>query len=1026
MLRHPSLTLRGYPILVFVVLVVVLGAVFPIAAQPAVAAPAALVVAPASLAVSIPLGTSKKTTVRLTNSSGAAVTPAVYEANPPSALGAQAGINHPTGPRLVSLPQQAERLDHRLAADLAAAPDRRGDFIVYLRDQADLGAAYLIADWGQRGSFVYQTLASWADEHQRDLRNQLAARGLAYRPFWIVNAVLVHGSLADAQALVERGDVALVRANRATALPPEPAPAADDPCSPDQPGNPLCWDIRKIGADRVWRDFGVTGRGVVVANIDTGVDYTHPALAAQYRGYLGPGRYSHDYNWFDPQAILRAPTDKNSHGTHTMGTMVAAGDGTAAHPSVGVAPGARWIAAQGCDFYLCSESDLIASAQWVLAPTTLDGTRPRPDLRAMIVNNSWAGPGGDSWYAGYTAAWRAAGLFPVFAAGNASGGEFQICGSIASPGDYADVVAVGATDANDGIASFSLLGPTADRRIKPDVVAPGTYLSGQQGVLSTAPGGGYQALQGTSMATPHVAGLVALLWSANPALIGDYDATYALLRDTARPLTDTRCGDPPGVPNNVYGKGRVDAYAAVARARVDIPWLTAPTALPQLQPGAATSFDVTLDAARVPGPGTYRARLQLYGASLGQPPTTIDITMTVTPAQQQATITGRVVGARDGSPLQATVGVAGGLGVATDAGGGYTLTLALGSYDLIASAPSYLTGQRRIDLTGDLHLPDLILQPDQPRLAVMATPLSATLSFEQRRSVTIPIRNTGTRPLNYQVRVPPDRYGIWRSDEPGGPVYRWVDLPPDAKALGLHDNEYHDEVPLGIEFPFFSYSYTETLVTSDGTLAFSLPFQYNGPSSSCLPADEIYFYLIAPFRADLDPSRGGKIRYGTLADHKTFVLSYENVPLHSGPLDQTYTFQVLLHDDGRIVFQYQKLAALPSKLSVGVQRTYSDPQPIGCGSTTPIGDGLAIELRPQLAETAWVTASTSAGVLPPGGLKQLVVTLNWVRPDEPWRYRGRLEISSSDPFQPSVTMPVDLTTLHAPYEQWFPIFRHQS
>ena len=116
-------------------------------------------------------------------------------------------------------------------------PEEASNFLVYLRDQADLSAAYSIADWRERGRYVYQTLAGWAAESQRGLRSQLGARGATYRPFWIVNAVLVHGTLADAQAIAGRADVALVRANYTTVLPPEEANLADttDRCSPDQP-----------------------------------------------------------------------------------------------------------------------------------------------------------------------------------------------------------------------------------------------------------------------------------------------------------------------------------------------------------------------------------------------------------------------------------------------------------------------------------------------------------------------------------------------------------------------------------------------------------------------------------------------------------------------------------------------------------------------------------------------------------------------------------------------------------------------
>jgi subtilisin family serine protease len=649
--------------------------------RPAAATNASITVDPNTLQISLPLGQSSTHTATITNLSSSALSPSIFEAYPAPAPGALLRAQAGRAPQAVALPHQASRLDTQLLSDFQSAADRQADFLIYMRDQADLSAASQISSWIERGRYVYQTLVDHAARSQRDLRAQLAARGLPTHPLWIVNAILVHGDLADAQALSARTDVALIRANHLASLPP-PEPASQalaDRCNPAQPSDLICWNIHQINADRVWRDFGVTGQGIVVANIDTGVHYDHPALAAHYRGALGDGRYDHNYSWFDPLGERLIPQDDNGHGTHTMGTIVANGAGGT--PTVGVAPGARWIAAQGCSAYTCNESDLIGAAQWILAPTRLDGGQPRPDLRPMIVNNSWAGTGGSDWYAGYTAAWRAAGIFPVFAAGNAGGGITQVCGSIDSPGDYADVVAVGATDQNDTIAGFSLLGPALDGRRKPDFVAPGTYAGSGLGVLSTFPGEGasYQVLRGTSMAAPHVAGLVALLWSANPTLIGDYDATYALIRDSAREHSDTRCGDTAGAPNNVYGYGRIDAYDAVARAHIHVPWLSI-TAQPEpIQPDGTASIAISVDAARVPGPGTYNARVQIYGADLTETPTSIEIAMIVTPAGQQASLVGRVVSADTRAPIAATVGVKDGLGVQTNSSGVYTLTLATGA-----------------------------------------------------------------------------------------------------------------------------------------------------------------------------------------------------------------------------------------------------------------------------------------------------------------------------------------------------------
>jgi subtilisin family serine protease len=1013
----PAISRRKHAPLLLSALLAALLINLPGRARPASAANASVAASPATIELTVPLGQSSGSAATITNLSASSLQPAIYEAYPtPAAL---ARAQAPQGQHRVALPRQAGRIDPQLIADLRAAPDQQADFLIYMREQADLSAAEQIGDWAERGRYVYQTLVEQAARSQRELRGQLAARGLRSRPFWIVNAIMVHGAQADAQALSARADVALIRGNHLASLPqPEQtSQAAVERCNPTQPGDPICWNIHQIEADRVWREFGITGQGVVVANIDTGVRFDHPALAAQYRGALAGGGFDHNYSWFDPLGSHSAPHDDNGHGTHTMGTIVAAGAGGL--PAVGVAPGARWIAAQGCNSYACSEADLIDAAQWILAPTRLDGGQPRPDLRPLIVNNSWAGAGGSDWYAGYTAAWRAAGIFPVFAAGNAGGGVSQVCGSIDSPGDYGDVVAVGATDQNDTIAGFSLLGPSQDGRHKPDFVAPGSYSGAGLGVLSTFPsdGASYQVLRGTSMAAPHVAGLAALLWSANPALIGDYDATYQLIRDSAAPRSDTRCGDAPGAPNNVYGYGRVDAYAAVARARVDVPWLTVAAPQPAIAPGAAGSIGIGVDAARVPGPGTYSARVQIYGDDLSQPPTTIEVAMIVTPASQQASLTGRVVSADTGAPVAATVGVKDGLGVPTDADGAYALTLAAGSYQLVASAPSFLPETLNLQVDSDRQLPDIVLQPDQPRIIAPTRVLSASVALGQPQVISIPIGNSGTRPLLYQLRALPDLFAMLRSDEPGGPAYSWVDLPADAKLLDLGDNAIEQEVPLGIEFPFYGYTVTDTLVTSDGTLAFSLPNQqYSGPIGRCFPIGEFHFFTIAPFRADLDPSKGGAVRYGRSDDGKTFVLSYEHVPPHGGPDGVTYTFQVLLHDDGRIVFQYHDLAALPAKLGVGVQRSPEDTQEIGCGPNTPIADQLAIAFQPQLNAATWLDAPIAQGVALPTAQQEITATLQWIRPYPRGIQRGRIAISTNDPIRPLTIVSIQADMLPPPHE----------
>src|SRR4029453_4438737 len=283
-------------------------------------------------------------------------------------------------------------------------------------------------------------------------------------------------------------------------------------------------------------DEGILGQGVVVGSVDTGVDFTHPALVNQYRGNNGDGTFTHDYNWWDPTGSCGdEPCDNAQHGTHTMGTMVG-GDGPGPFtPDTGVAPGAEWIAAKGCEDFGCTETALLSSGQFILAPTDLNGENPDPSKRPDIVNNSWGGGPGDTFYLETVQAWRAAGIIPVFSSGNP--GPF--CGEGGSPGDFLEAFSGGATDKDDNIADFSGRGPSVYGKINPDVSAPGVD------VISSVPGGGYEAFSGTSMAAPHTTGTIALILSGKPALLGDpnnYAPVTDAVRVTAVDRLDDSCG----------------------------------------------------------------------------------------------------------------------------------------------------------------------------------------------------------------------------------------------------------------------------------------------------------------------------------------------------------------------------------------------------------------------------------------------------------------------------------------------------
>ena len=432
------------------------------------------------------------------------------------------------------------------------AADGTADFWVDFGEQADLSKATEIKDRAARGRYVYDQLTRTATASQAGLLDALRSRGVEFEAFWITNAVLVRDG--DRQALDtarNEAGVAAIRADRAYPLP--------DPVDAGEPGDATIeaveWGIANINADDVWSQFNARGEGVVVASIDTGVDYTHPALVEKYRGNNGGGSFTHDYNWWDPTGVCPdpAPCDNSNHGTHTMGTMV--GDDGAGN-QIGVAPAARWIAAKGCAASTCSDATLLSAGQFLLAPTDLSGANPRPELRPHVINNSWGGANGaavNPWYRDTVTAWTAAGIFAVFSNGNYGPG----CETSGSPGDYAESYSVGAYDSTNTIASFSSRGPSQGVT-KPDIAAPGVN------VRSSVPGG-YATAQGTSMAAPHVSGSVALLWSVNPALAGDIDATRTLLDVGAVDTPDDQCGGTPD-DNNVYGEGRLDVLASAELA----------------------------------------------------------------------------------------------------------------------------------------------------------------------------------------------------------------------------------------------------------------------------------------------------------------------------------------------------------------------------------------------------------------------------------------------------------------------------
>ena len=438
---------------------------------------------------------------------------------------------------------------------LGGQPGFFGDrLFVILRDQADVQGAASIVDRAERLQAVYTTLTTHATATQAPLRSALDRLGVDYTPYYLVNALEVRGGPLLRVYLESRPEVdRVLDSPRLRPLPETPPESSGDAEAPSEPP----WNITSIGADRAWSELGVTGEGIVVGQSDSGAQGDHPALQEGYRGRDG----GDDYSWLDPWNYTRAPTDIGGHGTHTLGSTLGRG-------GIGVAPGAEWIGCVNLARNLGNPAWYLDCLQFMLAPYPQDGdpfADGDPARAPHVLNNSWGCPpveGCDpASLLPAVRALRAAGIFVVASAGNSG----PRCGSIGDPiALYDEVFTVGAVDEGGEVASFSSRGPVVvdgSERVKPDIIAPGVE------VLSSLPGSSYGVNDGTSMAGPHVAGVVALLWSAQPRLIGDIDRTERIIVDTARPYAGSRAGCFDGdVPNSAFGYGIMDAYAAVQAA----------------------------------------------------------------------------------------------------------------------------------------------------------------------------------------------------------------------------------------------------------------------------------------------------------------------------------------------------------------------------------------------------------------------------------------------------------------------------
>ena len=433
--------------------------------------------------------------------------------------------------------------------------------IIFLRDQVDVmkldEELYTKKATPQyRAETVITALQTKAGSTQRNLIKFLEAKSndrsvFSFKAFWIINAIAIEAKKSVFEELNGSMELVAMDLDVPTYL-DKPLNFRDAPETEGketvEPG------VKIINAHLLWQ-MGITGVGTIVMGEDTGVRHTHAALAARWRGNFAPANQA----WLDPGAGTTTPSDCDGHGTHTMGTMVGrspSGD------TVGVAPDAQWMAAKT----ICTGNSVtnhITAFQWAMNP---DGNPSTITDMPASINNSWYEPATVNECAGEFVqlfnAVEAAGIAICFSAGNSGPNPSTITLPKNINTNDVNVLAVAAIDgaswlggSNNPIASFSSRGPSTcggsgSLLIKPEVAAPGVNVRSSYGSGDNT----YTSSDGTSMASPHVAGAVALLKSAFPLKTG-HQIKMALYQ-TARDLGAA------GEDNN-YGRGLIDVFAAL-------------------------------------------------------------------------------------------------------------------------------------------------------------------------------------------------------------------------------------------------------------------------------------------------------------------------------------------------------------------------------------------------------------------------------------------------------------------------------
>jgi bacillopeptidase F len=897
--------------------------------------------------------------------------------------------------------------------------------IVLLRSQVDLATMNQQlytqkATLQQRAYQVITALQQNAENTQGELNNYFASKYesadvYSYKSFWISNMFVIEAKPHIIYELMNRMDVAEIDLDAFLELDrPEVVENYVDNPESVEPG------LRIINAHLLWAQ-GITGQGRIVMGIDTGVHPNHPALQHKWRGNHVPSNQA----WFDPGGGTTTPNDCDGHGSHTVGTMT--GWSPTTGDTVGVAPGAEWIAAKT----ICSSphtSNSIAAFQWAMNP---DGNPSTIDDMPDAISNSWYDPDVTNECSGIYKttldAVEAAGIAVVFSAGNSGPGTSTITKPKNINTNNVNVMCTAAIDGaqyiggnTNPIASFSSRGPsvcggTGSLLIKPEVSAPGVN------VRSSGSATGYTVLSGTSMASPHVAGAVALLKQFAPNLTG---------KEILEALYNTAVDLGAAGEDNNYGMGLIDVYAAFLS--LGTPDSTAPDPIVDLSAGSSTSNSLTLQwtvpyDSSMNGVTGYDIR---YSTSPINDTTAFNnatqLPFTTAPDTAGATESYLVEGLSFGTTYHFSIkskDVWGNWSALSNNASGTTLA----APQISVTPASMHHVLNPLETTVDtVTVSNVSVSPSTLDFTVTLENntfpeglVSARLVPKFNPAVTetnnLKDHNEDVFGLSIDGSGGPDLFGYkWRdSNEPNGPQYVWYDITSNPSATqvsfpnGTLDDGYTNAIPIGFNMKFYGTEYSNIYLSTNGFLSFTA-LSSATYSNAQIPGAAVPNNMIAMFWDDLDGRTQGTVHQ--LQDGNKFYIQFTNWQKYSGT--GSLTFQVVLHQNGKIMVYYNNMNATLTSATVGIENAAGNDGLQVVYNANYVANNLALEFA---ADPEWLLSNVFNGSIFNGNSVDVELTFN--SEDYPLgNYSMDLIVSSTDPVTPTVTVPVTMQIVAIPVE----------